>query len=65
MSASRLAESTDQREIMSTQPTAGLVNGAFADASGFTGVIRPLHARGVPVRAPMKPLRGLAFLEAH
>jgi pimeloyl-ACP methyl ester carboxylesterase len=45
---------------MSTQPTAVLVHGAFADASGFAGVIRHLQAQGVPVRAPMNPLRGLA-----
>ena len=45
---------------MSTQPTAVLVHGAFADASGFAGVIRRLQAQGVPVRAPMNPLRGLA-----
>src|ERR1700684_3417963 len=45
---------------MSTQPTAVLVHGAFADASGYAGVIRHLQAQGVPVRAPMNPLRGLA-----
>jgi pimeloyl-ACP methyl ester carboxylesterase len=45
---------------MSTQPTAVLVHGAFADASGFAGVIRRLQAQGVQVRAPMNPLRGLA-----
>jgi pimeloyl-ACP methyl ester carboxylesterase len=45
---------------MSTQPTAVLVHGAFADASGFAGVIRHLQAQGVPVKAPMNPLRGLA-----
>ena len=45
---------------MSTQPTAVLVHGAFADASGFAGVIRHLQAQGVAVRAPMNPLRGLA-----
>ncbi len=45
---------------MSTQPTAVLVHGAFADASGFAAVIRHLQAQGVPVRAPMNPLRGLA-----
>ena len=45
---------------MSTQPTVVLVHGAFADASGFAGVIRHLQAQGVPVRAPMNPLRGLA-----
>ena len=45
---------------MSTQPTVVLVHGAFADASGFAGVIRRLQAQGVAVRAPMNPLRGLA-----
>src|ERR1700732_4960403 len=46
--------------MMSTRPTAVLVHGAFADASGYAGVIRSLQAQGVPVRAPMNPLRGLA-----
>src|SRR3984885_11061263 len=45
---------------MSTQPTVVLVHCAFADASGFAGVIRHVQAQGVPVRAPMNPLRGLA-----
>jgi len=36
------------------------VHGAFADASGFAGVIRRLQREGVGVRAPMNPLRGLA-----
>jgi pimeloyl-ACP methyl ester carboxylesterase len=45
---------------MSTRPTAVLVHGAFADASGFAGVIRDLQAQDVPVRAPMNPLRGQA-----
>ena len=44
---------------MSTQPTAVLVHGAFADASGYAGVIRRSGPR-VSVRAPMNPLRGLA-----
>src|SRR5271170_4725771 len=46
--------------MMSAQPTAVLVHGAFADASGYASVIRQLEAQGVPVRAPMNPLRGLA-----
>src|SRR5580693_3579594 len=46
--------------MMSTQPTAVLVHGAFADASGYAGVIRHLQAQGVSARAPMNPLRGLA-----
>ncbi|HXN62357.1 MAG TPA: alpha/beta hydrolase [Acidimicrobiales bacterium] len=45
---------------MSTQRTAVLVHGAFADASGYAGVIRLLQAQGISVRAPMNPLRGLA-----
>jgi pimeloyl-ACP methyl ester carboxylesterase len=51
---------TNRRWTMSNQPTAVLVHGAFADASGFAAVIGQLHAQGVPVRAPMNPLRGLA-----
>jgi pimeloyl-ACP methyl ester carboxylesterase len=41
-------------------PTAVLVHGAFADASGFGGVIRRLQSKGIEVRAPMNPLRGLS-----
>ena len=46
---------------MATAPTVILVHGAFADASGFAGVVRILQLEGVDVRAPMNPLRGLAF----
>jgi len=46
--------------MMSADPTVVLVHGAFADASGYAGLIRRLQARGVAVRAPMNPLRGLA-----
>ena len=46
---------------MATTPTVILVHGAFADASGYAGVIRVLQSEGVEVRAPMNPLRGLAF----
>ena len=44
----------------SVQPTVVLVHGAFADASGFGGVIRELSASGYRVLAPPNPLRGLA-----
>jgi pimeloyl-ACP methyl ester carboxylesterase len=44
----------------STKPTVVLVHGAFADASGFGGVIRELSAEGYRVLAPPNPLRGLA-----
>src|SRR5271170_1583448 len=41
--------------------TVVLVHGAFADASGFGGVIRELQAAGHSVVAPPNPLRSLAF----
>jgi pimeloyl-ACP methyl ester carboxylesterase len=46
---------------MASRPTVVLVHGAFADASGYAGVIRELQTRGAEVRAPMNPLRSLAF----
>lgn len=46
---------------MGSTPTVVLVHGAFADASGYAGVIRELQTRAVEVRAPMNPLRSLAF----
>jgi pimeloyl-ACP methyl ester carboxylesterase len=46
---------------MTSSPTVVLVHGAFADASGYAGVIGELRARGVEVRAPANPLRSLAF----
>ncbi|MFG2887336.1 alpha/beta fold hydrolase [Streptomyces sp. NPDC048297] len=45
---------------VSNQPTVVLVHGAFADASGYAGVVRELTAAGVQVVAPPNPLRGLA-----
>jgi pimeloyl-ACP methyl ester carboxylesterase len=44
----------------SVQPTVVLVHGAFADASGFGGVIRELAAWGYRAVAPPNPLRSLA-----
>ena len=46
---------------MASGPTVVLVHGAYADASGYAGVIRKLQSREVEVRAPMNPLRSLAF----
>src|SRR5258708_4305228 len=48
---------------MTTSPahTVVLVHGAFADASGFGGVIRELQTAGHSVVAPPNPLRSLAF----
>ena len=45
----------------SPKPTVVLVHGAFADASGFGGVIRELSTAGYDVVAPPNPLRSLAF----
>ncbi|GAA4263611.1 alpha/beta hydrolase [Dactylosporangium darangshiense] len=42
-------------------PTVVLVHGAFADASGFAGVIRELEASGITTLAPANPLRGLSI----
>jgi len=44
-----------------SDPTFVLVHGAFADASGFAGVIRELESAGHAVVAPPNPLRGVAF----
>jgi pimeloyl-ACP methyl ester carboxylesterase len=41
-------------------PTVVLVHGAFADASGFAGLIRELASAGDEVLAPPNPLRGVA-----
>ena len=44
-----------------TDPTVVIVHGAFADASGFAGVMRELENAGHSVVAPPNPLRSLAF----
>lgn len=43
-----------------TSPTVVLVHGAFADASGYAGIITELQASGHTVLAPANPLRSLA-----
>jgi pimeloyl-ACP methyl ester carboxylesterase len=45
---------------MSASPTVVLVHGAFADASGYGGVIHELIGDGVSVVAPANPLRSLS-----
>ena len=45
----------------SAAATVVLVHGAFADASGFGGVIRELSSAGHDVVAPPNPLRSVAF----
>jgi pimeloyl-ACP methyl ester carboxylesterase len=48
-----------------TKPTVVLVHGAFADASGWSGVISRLQAKGYPVIAPPNPLRGVSADAAY
>jgi pimeloyl-ACP methyl ester carboxylesterase len=55
---------TDTSSASST-PTVVLVHGAFADASGWAGVIERLMAAGVPVRAVVNPLRGVSADSAY
>ncbi|PJJ63588.1 alpha/beta fold hydrolase [Compostimonas suwonensis] len=45
--------------------TVVLVHGAFADASGWTGVIERLQEKGYPVLAPANPLRGIGADAAY
>jgi pimeloyl-ACP methyl ester carboxylesterase len=45
---------------MPDSPTVVLVHGAFADASGFAGIITELTADGYRVLAPANPLRSLS-----
>jgi pimeloyl-ACP methyl ester carboxylesterase len=46
-------------------PTVVLVHGAFADASSWNGVIERLQAKGVQVKAPANPLRGISADSAY
>ncbi|MEF2979283.1 alpha/beta fold hydrolase [Subtercola sp. YIM 133946] len=46
---------------MTDSPTVVLVHGAFADASGYAGVITELKAAGHSVFAPANPLRSLTI----
>jgi pimeloyl-ACP methyl ester carboxylesterase len=47
------------------KPTVVLVHGAFADASGWAGVIDRLERQRYPVVAPANPLRGVASDAAY
>ena len=49
----------------SDAPTVVLVHGAFADASGWAGVITELQAAGISVLAPANPLRGVSSDAAY
>src|ERR687897_3591694 len=45
--------------------TVVLVHGAFADASGWNGVLERLQAERVQVTAPANPLRGISIDSAY
>jgi pimeloyl-ACP methyl ester carboxylesterase len=51
------------------KPTVVLVNGAWSDSAGWSGVVKRLQAAGYPVAAPPTELRGLsgdaAYLAAY
>ncbi|MFK0171650.1 alpha/beta fold hydrolase [Streptomyces sp. NPDC090306] len=54
------ATTTTMTATPAGRPTIVLVHGAFADASGFNGLISALEADGHTVVAPPNPLRALA-----
>lgn len=55
--ATMMSQATPTAE---TSPTVVLVHGAFADASGWGGVISRLQAESIPVMAPANPLRSVS-----
>ncbi len=56
---------TQASPASSQSPTVVLVHGAFADASGWSGVISELQGSGVTVMAPANPLRGVSSDAAY
>jgi pimeloyl-ACP methyl ester carboxylesterase len=55
------AVTTAHARSISAKPTIVLVHGAFADSSGFDGVIDRLRHDGYPLRAAPNPLVGLQY----
>jgi len=55
----------DANAQASTTPTVVLVHGAFADSSGWNGVVERLQAAHVAVRSVSNPLRGVASDSAY
>src|SRR3954447_9792433 len=51
---------SEQTAMTDSAPTVALVHGAFADNSGWAGVIHHLRAAGVAVQAVPNPLRGIS-----
>ena len=56
---------SDETTTAAAPLTVVLVHGAFADASGWNGVIERLQANGVQVTAPPNPLRGISIDSAY
>jgi pimeloyl-ACP methyl ester carboxylesterase len=46
-------------DTQTTGPTVALVHGAFADSSGWSGVLTELEAAGIDARCISNPLRGI------
>lgn len=58
LAASGASASSPEKEAVA-KPTIVLIHGAFADASGWNGVVSKLQSMGYPTVAPANPLRGL------
>jgi pimeloyl-ACP methyl ester carboxylesterase len=56
---------TDAPTAASARATVALVHGAFADSSGWAGVIHHLRAAGIDVVAVSNPLRGISADTAY
>jgi pimeloyl-ACP methyl ester carboxylesterase len=63
--AASAAAAVTARHDSGPKPTIVLVHGAFADASGWGGVITRLEERGYTVLAPANPLRGVSTDSAY
>jgi pimeloyl-ACP methyl ester carboxylesterase len=63
--ATSAAAAVTARHHNGPKPTIVLVHGAFADASGWAGVITRLEERGYTVLAPANPLRGVPADSAY
>src|SRR3954453_18753490 len=56
---------TETDSTQGATPTVVLVHGAFADSSGWNGVVERLQRADVPVQAVSNPLRGIAADTAY
>ncbi|MFE6488667.1 alpha/beta fold hydrolase [Streptomyces sp. NPDC057757] len=65
MATSAAPASADPHTTSHAKPTVVLVHGAFADSSGWNGVVKKLKHEGYPVVAAANPLRGLSSDSAY